>query len=258
MTKKHGETKFGAHQQNSEMIEQITDRKRRLGGGGGDTQVIRAKLGGRKQSHSPGFLVRSSVLGVGHVVNIKILAEKTLHLNEDKKRSNPLKKRKKIIINVIVDFKFHKLNWKSSRRVWLTAYCTAYQISDSLKNEISGQRGKKCCLISHKRQHIAKLLYFKSHKFSHGKLVFSYFRTFEKVQKFISYETFFLLRGSRISASFCFEALETMKISSNEPVSSQKYENGYRTKICDFTVRRTDIHKGFHGKIIGLKRILIF
>ena len=27
-----------------------------------------------------------------------------------------------------------------------------------------------------------------------------------------------------------------MKISSYEPVSSQKYENGYRTKICNFTV----------------------
>ena len=31
---------------------------------------------------------------------------------------------------------------------------------------------------------------------------------------------------------FCFEALESTKISSYEPVSSQKYENGYRTKIC--------------------------
>ena len=34
----------------------------------------------------------------------------------------------------------------------------------------------------------------------------------------------------------CFEALESTKISSYEPVSSQKYENGYRTKICNFTV----------------------
>ena len=33
-----------------------------------------------------------------------------------------------------------------------------------------------------------------------------------------------------------FEALESTKISSYEPVSSQKYENGYRTKICNFTV----------------------
>ena len=32
-----------------------------------------------------------------------------------------------------------------------------------------------------------------------------------------------------------FEALKSMKISSHEPVSSQKYENEYRTKICDFT-----------------------
>ena len=31
--------------------------------------------------------------------------------------------------------------------------------------------------------------------------------------------------------SFCFEALESAKISSYEPVSSQKYENGYRTKF---------------------------
>ena len=37
--------------------------------------------------------------------------------------------------------------------------------------------------------------------------------------------------------SFCFEALESMKISSCEPVSSQKYEKGYRMKSCDFTVR---------------------
>ena len=38
--------------------------------------------------------------------------------------------------------------------------------------------------------------------------------------------------------AFCFEALEGAKISSDKPVSSQKYENGYRTKICDFTVVR--------------------
>ena len=35
---------------------------------------------------------------------------------------------------------------------------------------------------------------------------------------------------------FCLEALESTKISSYEPVSSQKYENGYRTKIYNFTV----------------------
>ena len=34
----------------------------------------------------------------------------------------------------------------------------------------------------------------------------------------------------------CVEALESTKMSSYEPVSSQKYENGYWTKICDFTV----------------------
>ena len=35
---------------------------------------------------------------------------------------------------------------------------------------------------------------------------------------------------------FCFEALESTKISTYEPVSSRKYENRYRTKICNFTV----------------------
>ena len=35
---------------------------------------------------------------------------------------------------------------------------------------------------------------------------------------------------------YCFEAMESAKISSDELVSSQKYENGYRTKICDLTV----------------------
>ena len=36
--------------------------------------------------------------------------------------------------------------------------------------------------------------------------------------------------------SFSFEALKSTKISSYEPVSSQKYENGHRTEICNFTV----------------------
>ena len=35
--------------------------------------------------------------------------------------------------------------------------------------------------------------------------------------------------------SFCFEALKSTKISSCETVSSQKYENGNRTKVCNFT-----------------------
>ena len=39
--------------------------------------------------------------------------------------------------------------------------------------------------------------------------------------------------------SSCFEALKSTKISSYEPVSSQKYENGYRTKICNFTESRS-------------------
>ena len=37
---------------------------------------------------------------------------------------------------------------------------------------------------------------------------------------------------------FCFEALESAKISSCEPVSSQKYENGYRTKFV--TLQKED------------------
>ena len=35
---------------------------------------------------------------------------------------------------------------------------------------------------------------------------------------------------------FFFEALNGTKFSSCEQVSSRKYENGYRTKICDSTV----------------------
>ena len=62
--------------------------------------------------------------------------------------------------------------------------------------------------------------------------LFSYFRTF----KFNTVWNFFLLWDPRISMWFCVEALKSTKISSYEPVSSQKYENGYRTKICNFTV----------------------
>ena len=40
------------------------------------------------------------------------------------------------------------------------------------------------------------------------------------------YENFVLFWGPRISTSFGFEALESTKISSYEPVSSRKYENG--------------------------------
>ena len=64
--------------------------------------------------------------------------------------------------------------------------------------------------------------------------VLSYF--WKKVQNLIPYENLFLSWGHRISMLFCFEALESTKIISYEPVSSQKYENGYRTKICYFTV----------------------
>ena len=64
----------------------------------------------------------------------------------------------------------------------------------------------------------------------------SYFRTFEKVLILKPYENFFLLWDPRFSTSFYIEAFESTKISSYEPVSSQKYENGYRTKSCNFTV----------------------
>ena len=70
----------------------------------------------------------------------------------------------------------------------------------------------------------------------------TYFHTFallKKVPNLIPYENFFSLRDPRISTSFCFEALKSTKISLCEPVSSQKYENGYRTKICNFTVLLT-------------------
>ena len=52
----------------------------------------------------------------------------------------------------------------------------------------------------------------------------------------VLYEIFFCLWCPPISKSFCFEALEGTKISSCKPASSRKYENGYRTEFCDFTV----------------------
>ena len=64
-------------------------------------------------------------------------------------------------------------------------------------------------------------------------------RTFVLLKKELNlkpYENFFLLWDPRFSTSFYFEAFESTKISSYEPVSRQKYENGYRTKICNFTV----------------------
>ena len=64
----------------------------------------------------------------------------------------------------------------------------------------------------------------------------SYFRTCEKVQNIIQDESlFFVWRPSNFNV-ICFEAVESTKFSSHEPVSSQKYENGYRTKICNFTI----------------------
>ena len=60
----------------------------------------------------------------------------------------------------------------------------------------------------------------------------SYFCTFESSIKFNTVWKFcFGLRTFNISTSVCFEAFESTKTSSNEPVSSQKYEIGSRTKI---------------------------
>ena len=67
----------------------------------------------------------------------------------------------------------------------------------------------------------------------------TWFRSFvllKKVRNLIPDKNLFLSWGHWISMKFCFEALESTKISSYEPVSSQKYENGYWTKICNFTV----------------------
>ena len=50
------------------------------------------------------------------------------------------------------------------------------------------------------------------------------------------FEKMFLFWDCPISLYFYRAAREGAKISSYEPVSSQKYENRYRRKICDFTV----------------------
>ena len=77
--------------------------------------------------------------------------------------------------------------------------------------------------------------YCKSHKFSSG----THFRTFVLLKKSTKFNYvwnfLFALKPSNFNVIF-FEALESTKISSDKPVSSQKYENGYRTNICDFTV----------------------
>ena len=71
-----------------------------------------------------------------------------------------------------------------------------------------------------------------SHKFSYG----TYFRIFEKSTKFnTGWKIIFVLRPSNFNV-ICYQALESTKISSYKPVSNQKYKNGYRTKICNFTV----------------------
>ena len=59
----------------------------------------------------------------------------------------------------------------------------------------------------------------------------------KKVRNLILDENLFLSWGHWSSMQFCFEALESTKISPYEPVSSQKYENGNRTKIYNFTVQ---------------------
>ena len=64
--------------------------------------------------------------------------------------------------------------------------------------------------------------------------LFSYFRTFEKSTKFNTVWKFlFVLRPSNFNVIFAFRL---SKISWYEPVSSKTYENGYRKKICNFTV----------------------
>ena len=67
--------------------------------------------------------------------------------------------------------------------------------------------------------------------------LFSYFWKKHKLN-LIPHENFSLFWGPWISSSFCFEALESTKISLYNRVSLwiQKYETGYRTEICDFTV----------------------
>ena len=81
--------------------------------------------------------------------------------------------------------------------------------------------------------------YFRRGTYLRDFTVFSYFRTFEKVLN--------------MKIPFCFENLDFQrhsvlrsKICSYEPVSSQKYENGYQTKMCDFTVCHADFLYIFH------------
>ena len=64
----------------------------------------------------------------------------------------------------------------------------------------------------------------------------TYFRTFEKSTKFNTVWNFFLVWPCQFSVSFCFEAVESTKITLSETVTCQNYEDGYRTKIWDFTV----------------------
>ena len=52
----------------------------------------------------------------------------------------------------------------------------------------------------------------------------------------MTYENVLLFWHRQILLSFCFDAVLSTKISSCEPVWSQKYENGYRPKMCDVTV----------------------
>ena len=60
----------------------------------------------------------------------------------------------------------------------------------------------------------------------------------EAIEALPSIRISFRIEAQEFQRYFCFEALKSTKISSHETVSSQKYENGYRTKICDFTVWR--------------------
>ena len=64
----------------------------------------------------------------------------------------------------------------------------------------------------------------------------SYFVLLKKYEFNTGQKFIFALRPSNFNVIF-YQALKSMKISSYEPVSSQKYENGYRTKMCNFTVQ---------------------
>ena len=62
---------------------------------------------------------------------------------------------------------------------------------------------------------------------SSARPAFSNFRTFEKSTKFNTVWNFLFACGAWVATPFCLEAFRNTKISSHEPVSGEKYENGY-------------------------------